>query len=166
MSLAQKVNGLGGSDIPAALGHQTVRLGTGDLAAVAEVELFHVIGGDILLTALYGLVTTIIGDTGATTIQLQHTPTIGEITVDLCGASASIQEDIVGTFYTITGADGDGVVIGDTTEGVGVASFATNMIILVPGIITLDVAVSENTGVIQWVFHWIPLNEQSELVLA
>lgn len=166
MSLAQKVNGLGGSDIPAALGHQTVRLGAGDLAAVDEVELFTVIGGDILLTALYGLVTTAIGDTGATTIQLQHTPTIGEVTVDLCDASATIESDIAGTFYTITGAHGDGVVIGTATEGVGVASFATNMIILVPGTITLDVAVSENTGVIQWVLHWIPLNEQSELVLA
>lgn len=166
MSLAQKVNGLGGSDIPAALGHQTVRLGAGDLAAVDEVELFTVIGGDILLTALYGLVTTPIGAVGATTIQLWHTPTLGAGQVDLCAVSASISGDIAGTFYTITGAHGDGVVIGTGTEGVGVASFATNMVILVPGVISLDVAVSENTGTIQWVIHWIPLDEQSDLVLA
>lgn len=166
MSLAQKVNGLGGSDIPAALGHETVRLGTGDLAAVAEVDLFTVIGGDILLTGLYGIVTTALSADN-TLIQLYYTPTIGAAQVDLCAIiGAHIASDIAGTMYTITGAHGDAMATNGTTEGVIIASFATNMVILVPGVISLNVSAFGNDGVIQWTLHWIPLSEQSDVYVT
>ncbi|GAG45399.1 unnamed protein product, partial [marine sediment metagenome] len=121
--------------------------------------------GDVLLTGLYGLITTVMG-TFATTIQLWHTPTLGAVQVDLCGAHATISDYLAGTFFTITGAHGDAMVSGNGTEGVGVASFETNLVILVPGTISLNVGAAGNDGVIQWVIHWIPLSEQSDLVLA
>jgi hypothetical protein len=165
-SLSKSIQGLGGSVIPAALGHQTIRAGTGDLAAVASVDLFNVLGGDILLTGLYGRVTTEMAAAN-TLIQLQHTPAIGLVTVDLCAIiAAHIGGDIVDTIYTITGDHTVALQTDATFEGVAVGSFSTNFDILVPGVISMDVTAFANTGVIQWVIHWVPLSERSTVVVA
>jgi len=166
MSISQLVKGLGGSNIPSPLGIRTVRVGIGDLDAVDEVDLFTVIGGDILLTGLYGEVTEVIG-AGATLLQLHHTPTVGGVQVDLCAEiTAHIGADIVGTIYTITGAHADDMVTDATREGVAAASFETNFDILVPGVITLDVTGALNTGTIRWTIHWVPLDTRSEVLVA
>ena len=166
MSLAQQVKGLGGEHTPSPLGHRTVRLGlTTDLETTTAKNLFGVLGGDILMTGLYGRVTTEIG-AGNAILQLQHTPTIGAVAVDLCAViGAHIGADIVDTMYSITGAHGDAMVTDATAEGVAAQSFATNLDILVPGIISLDVTGAISTGIIRWVIHWVPLDPASRVVV-
>ena len=161
MPISQFVEGLGGSDMPSPLGHMVKRRGTTDLAAVAEVDLFTIAGGDILLTALVGRVTTALSADN-TLIQLHHTPTISGVQEDLCAEiGAHIASDPVGSMYTITGAHNVAMTANVGVEGQAVASFATNLDILVAGVISLDVTAFANTGVIEWTIHYVPLNIQT-----
>ena len=166
MPISQFVEGLGGSAIPSPLGHMLKRRGTTDLAAVAEVDLFTIAGGDILLTALVGRVTVVM-DAANTLIQLHHTPTVGGVQEDLCAEIAGhIGADIVGTMYTITGDHTAAMTSNTTVEGQAVASMATNLDILVPGVISLDVTAFANTGVIEWTLHYVPLNVQTVVTVT
>ena len=154
-----------GGEAPAALGHRVRRAGlAADLTAVATVNLFQVIGGDVMLTGFYGKVTTLIGG-GAATLILNHTPTGGAANA-MCTTSISIAADAVNTLYTWDGTLA-GVLqpLGVAAVGVGnnVASFSAGNVIVVPGIIGLAVAVV-STGVIDWVLHYIPLNTHCRVI--
>jgi len=102
-----------------------------------------------------------------TLIQLHHTPAIGLAQVDLCAIiGAHIGADIAGTIYSITGDHTVALATDATFEGVAVGSFGTNLDILVPGVISMDVTAFGNTGVIEWVLHWIPLNPLSRVTVG
>lgn len=164
MGLAAQIKGLAGGSLPAALGHRVRRPGVAtDLAAVATVNIFTVSGGDILLTHIYGIVTVGPIGAGLTTLDLQHTPT-GGVATAMCAASAAINTDAVNTIYTITGAVA-GAMVASAGLGVGVASMVTNMQVLVPGIILLNVAVAVNTGTIDWILHYVPLDTDSRVTI-
>lgn len=130
-------------------------------ALAAAVNMFTVSGGDILLTSIYGKVTADMEDVG-TLITLQHTPTAGGA-VDMCDASLTLTGDDINTLYHITGA----VAVDmepSTGIGVGEASFETNMQILVPGIISLQVeGVLNADGIIRWSLHYVPLEAASRV---
>lgn len=160
MGFASELKGLEAGE--AALGRRVYRPGlTTDLAAIAAnapvVNLFRITVGNVLITHIYGIVTTGIG-VGATEIELWHTPAAGPgaaTPTNLCTDSASIANAAVNRIYTIDGSLG-----GMTTSvglGVGVASFGTNMLYLVPGIIALGVEEATNTGIIDWILHYVPL---------
>lgn len=162
MGLAQAIKALAGGDNPAALGKRVRRPGVAtDLAAAAPttVNLFQISAGDILLTGIYGKVTTIIGAVGATTIHLDIVPT-GGVSQVLCTATA-INTDAVNSIYTIDGNPATALAVG---AGLGMGRYQfVNPVILVPGIIGLIVSVSVNTGVIDWVLHYVPLDTDSRV---
>lgn len=158
MSLSSQIKDLYGG--VAALGIRVKRTGLAtDLTALANVNLFQITGGDILVVQLYGKVTTVIGAAN-TTLRIQATPTGGAIT-PMSAASAAINADAVDTIYSITGAIAAAVAI-SAGLGVGVGQL-TNFLIVVPGVIQLTVGAFVTTGVIDWTLSYIPLDEACQV---
>ena len=159
MGFASGIKGLGAGE--AALGRRVYRPGIAatDLAAIAVVNIFRVSVGNVMLTSLYGKVTGVIGNVGATELQLWHTPDAGPgaaVAQPMCIDSLTIATDAADTIYTITGGVGVAMTI-SAGLGVAIASFCTNRLILTPGIIGLGVEVSGNTGTIDWTLHYVPM---------
>jgi len=141
----------------AVLGNGPISKSTGTLAATT-VDLFVVAGGEVLITALYGKVTTAI--TVANSYKLQIAPTTGA-TQDLCAATdIGTTDTVAGTLLTF-GLDtttaprkllsiGYGVVLGPSPCPIGKIQ-----------------SVSAGTdGVITWYVTWVPLVAGATLVAA
>lgn len=166
MGLSAKVKEI---ELYRGLGRRVYRQGlAADLgAAFAALPLFLVSGGDVMLTGLYGKVTTLIG-AGPTTLILNHTPTPVPpgVANAMCAVSADIAADPVNTLYFWlgplaaqlgpTGAAALGV--GNSTQ-----SFGTVPVIVVPGTIGLVVSANAGGGVIDWFLYYIPLDTDSEV---
>ena len=137
---------------------------TGTLAATT-VDLFIIAGGEVLLTSMYGLVTTSI--TVANSYYLKVTPTNGDAT-QLCVATDS------GTTDTVAGGV-LGFGAGSTTAPPKLASpsGASNVSVspfsLPPAVISTGKiqSVSAGTdGVINWIVTYVPLTDGATLVAA
>jgi hypothetical protein len=139
------------------LGSPVVSKATGTLAATT-VPLFTVAGGQVMVTAMWGLVTASI--TVANSYKLQFNPTTGD-TQDMCAATD------IGTTDTLAG---DVLQFGLATTtappklmsiGYGTALLGT---VLTIGQIE---SVSAGTdGNITWSLTWIPLTTGATLVAA
>ncbi len=138
------------------LGSPVVSKATGTLAATT-ISLFTVAGGEALVTALWGKVTTAI--TVANSYKLQLHPTIGA-TQDLCAATdIGTTDTTAGTLLTFglatTTAPKKLLSIGYSEPLVAVVS---------TGIIE---SVSAGTdGAITWYLTWVPLTDGATIVAA
>lgn len=121
--------------------------------------LFNITGGPILVHALFGRVTTVIG-AGLAVPVLAFTPTGGGALSNICTLAASIAADAVNTLYTWTG-----LLAGVLTPGVGIghldltgaeAGFVAPLT-FVPGVIALVNTVDAVTGVIDWYICYTPV---------
>jgi hypothetical protein len=136
--------------------------------AVGPTTLFTVTGGPVLLTGLYGVVTTVrTGGAGATQV-FTHTA------VNLCIATITGLAT-VGTIISITGDPGDPLIIG---VGTGVAntfapiqgglngSATTGVqmfgIVLGVGVLTTTISIA-TTGATKYIATYIPLDDASAL---
>lgn len=139
------------------LGSGYVTKSTGTLAATT-IDLFVVAGGEVLVTALWGKVTTAV--TVANSYKLQVAPTTGA-TQDLCAATdIGTTDTVAGTLLTF-GLDtttaprklmsiGYGVALGPVPVSTGKIQ-----------------SVSAGTdGVILWSVTWVPLVPGATLVAA
>jgi hypothetical protein len=139
------------------LGAGSASKSTGTLAATT-VDLFVIAGGEVLITSLFGKVTTSI--TVANSYKLQVAPTTGA-TQDLCTATdIGTTDTIAGTLLTF-GLDtttaprklmsiGYGVALGPAPVSIGKIQ-----------------SVSAGTdGVITWYCTWVPLIAGATLVAA
>lgn len=139
----------------AILGSAPVTKSTGTLAATT-VDLFVVAGGEVLVTALWGKVTTAI--TVANSYKLIATPTTGA-SQDLCAATDIGGTDtIAGTLLTFgldtTTAPRKLLSIG-YSQPLGPFPITTGKI----------QSVSAGTdGVISWYVTWVPLTDGATLV--
>jgi len=127
------------------------------LPATAAGALFTVTG-KILVVDIIGEVTTII-QTQANNTKLVANPTVGA-DVDMC-AVLDISADAVGSTYQITGTLANAMV--NTPGGCGVAQ--AGRLVVHGGTIDLDCAAT-NTGAIKWTLHWIPIEEDANVVAA
>ncbi len=148
---------IGGNDLRTiALGNRASKA-TGTLAATT-VPLFTVTGGQVMITAIYGIVTTSI--TVANSYKLQHNPTtVGATTNDLVAATD------IGTTDTPAGdiLAFDGVRASSIVRGGGAQSLRGG-VILQPGQIE---SVSAGTdGAITWVVTWVPMDNGAVLAAA
>jgi hypothetical protein len=137
---------------------------TGTLAATT-VDLFIIAGGEVLLTSMYGLVTTTI--TVANSYYLKVTPTTGDAT-QLCVAT-----DIGTTDTAAGGILGFGVSTTTAPPKLASPSGASNVSVspfcLPPAVISTGKiqSVSAGTdGVITWVVTYVPLTDGASLVAA
>ncbi len=154
MSYGQAIKGLAGGRNPAKLGRRVIRVGAfADLDGVETVDLFRVSGGEVMITNMYGIVTTLIA--ALCTMGPVHTPTVGGVETDMAAISASIDTDVVNSVYTW-----DGTITGQIAPtGIGIGTpFDTNYQILVDGVIGLQVGVVATAGAIDWILNYIPLD--------
>lgn len=131
-------------------------------------DLFTVTGGDVLVTAIYGKVTTAIAATASLTAKVVHKPSGGSYG-DLAAATG-ITSNAVGTFYTATGVAADvmasqkpgGVETPQVTFGPKSGGF-----ILPAG--TVGVTVSNHapgSGAVAWTIAYVPLTAGATVAAA
>ena len=136
---------------------RSVTRATAALPQTAAGALFTVTG-KILVVDIIGEVTTVI-QTQANNTKLVANPTVGA-DVDMC-AVLDISADAVGSTMNITGTLANAMV--NVPGGAGVAQAGRQ--IIHGGTIDLNCAAS-NTGAIKWTLHWIPIEEDADVVAA
>src|SRR5688572_4774557 len=141
----------------AVLGTGSASKSTGTLAATT-VPLFTIAGGEVLITSLYGRVTTSI--TVANSYKLQMNPTTGD-TQDLCAATdIGTTDTLAGTLLTFG--------LSTTTAPPKLMSIGYGRVLeMVPVPIGQIEHVSAGTdGAITWFVTWLPLVTGATLVAA
>lgn len=128
---------------------------TGTLAA-STVALFTIAGGRVLITSIYGVVTTAV--TVANSYKLQANPTAGT-TVDLVAATD------IGTTDTPVGdvLSFDGVRTNSIVKG-GAAQSLQGGIVVTTG--QIEHVSAGTDGAITWVVTYVPLDDGATLVAA
>jgi len=124
----------------------------------ADGSLFTISGGRVLMLLILGEVTVAIANTAnASLIKLN--PTLGA-DQDLC-AALDIDNDALGTIYTISGTVGD-ALRDDVRIGLGMGFQG---MILSEGIVELECAGSI-AGEIQWSMWWLPLDSGANVATS
>jgi hypothetical protein len=142
--------------IPAAISYQRVNKTTADVFTGAAVNLFTVAGGRVLVSVLWGRVTTVLG--AGSTGKFSADPTTGT-TTDLCAAGSSATDE-EGTLYSLSGLVATGMLKGSSG---GVQGLTTPLIIDI-GSITFTGA--NTTGSASFQCWWMPLDDGATLVSA
>ena len=131
---------------------------TSVLAQTADLSIFTVATGRVLLTLILGEVTVAIQNQANATL-LKLNPTATGADQDMC-ASLDIDNDAIGEIYTISGTVGD-AMRSDLLIGIGM----TFPMILSEGIIELECAAS-NTGSVQWTVFYLPIDQGAVITAA
>lgn len=141
----------------AILGGAPVSKATGTLAATT-VPLFTVAGGEVMVTSMYGKVTTAI--TVANSYKLQFNPTTGD-TQDMCAATD------IGTTDTAAGSILQ-FSLATTTAPPKLISvgYGTGVLGTVLTIGQIEHVSAGTDGAITWYVTWIPLTDGATLVAA
>lgn len=136
------------------LGHAPVSSPSGAFAADTRT-IFTVIGGEVMITALWGVVTTAI--TVANTVKLQTNPTAGT-TADLTTATD------IGTTDTAAGS-----VLGvrpqtDSAPDLALDGRALSGVVVSTGDIEQVTTGTGPDGAVTWYCTWVPLTDGATLV--
>lgn len=139
------------------LGNGPVSKSTGTLAATT-VALFTVAGGEVMLTSLYGKVTTSI--TVANSYKLQFNPTTGD-TQDLCAATD------IGTTDTTAGSILQfGLATTTAPPKLMSIGYGTGAMGTILTIGQIEHVSAGTDGVITWYATWVPMQDGATLVAA
>ena len=136
------------------LGHAPVSSASGAFAADTRT-IFTVAGGEVMVTALWGVVTTAI--TVANTVKLQANPTTGD-TADLATATD------IGTADTAAGT-----VLGFRPQTDSAPDLARDALVL-SGVVVSTGDIEQVTtgtspdGAVTWYCTWVPLTDGATLV--
>ena len=144
---------IGADTQPKIVERATATLPQGTSAAIFTVS------GRVIVTQIVGEVTTEIQGQ-ETVIKLIANPTVGA-SVDIC-AALETNADAVGTLYNITGTLADAMIA--TTSGAMIAQ--ASAVIVAAGTIDLDTDNDSSTGAIKWTIHFLPLDKNSNIVIA
>lgn len=131
---------------------------TATLPQSTNAPIFTIAGGRVLLTALFGEVTTVLGAVG--NMKLIATPTTGTA-ADMCAVVAAGTKE-VGTVFSITGKASDAMVA--TSSGFG-PGFAYYGILVDIGTINLSLSLS-STGSVKWDLYYVPLDDGATVTAA
>ena len=124
-------------------------------------NIFTVTGGRILLVALTGQVTTVIGGT-ATTLKVTNTPTAGTAT-DIATATAITSKE-VGTLISLPVAPGSALVVG-ANAGAAVQVAGHQGWLIEPGTLSVTTSAS-TTGAISYDLVYIPYDTGASVAAA
>lgn len=119
--------------------------------------IFTIAGGRVLITALFGQVTVVLGAVG--NMKLIATPTVG-LAQDMCAVVAA-GTLAAGTSLGITGAVGDAMV---AQNGV-MKGISYDGIMVDTGTINLSLSLS-STGTVKWDLFYTPLDDGASIVVA
>ncbi len=123
-------------------------------------DLFTIVGGRVLIKAIFGLVTTEIGNV-ATNTHLNHDPTVGAAAVLTLAAGTDIDSLAVGVQLVVTGDVTDALATSANVINAPEASF-----LLKAGTITLTTAASTGTGAISWHVIYVPVDDGAYIEVA
>jgi hypothetical protein len=123
----------------------------------ATYQVFTVAGGEVLITALWGVVDTVIGvETG--TLALVIDPTTGTTTTPVVASAPSAADTAAGT------------IIGFRDQGDATMEFESGGFPLPPLVVPTGeievLAASSIDGVIDWYCTWVPLTPGATVVAA
>lgn len=139
------------------LGSAPVLKSTGTLAATT-VALYTIAGGRVMVTSMFGLVTTSI--TVANTYKLQMNPTTGD-TQDLCASTD------IGTTDTLAGSILQfGLSTTTAPPKLMSVGYGTAMLNTVLPVGQIEHVSGGTDGVISWYVTWVPMDEGATLVAA
>lgn len=125
----------------------------------ATSTIFTVAGGRILVTGLYGKVTTVIGGT-TPSAKIVSTPTTGTA-VDVSSATAITGKE-VGSLLALAGTVGTALNVQNAGAGAALPSA-----IQVPiGTLGVNVSAADATGAIQWTLTYVPLDDGASVTAA
>jgi len=132
----------------------------GDCQAVANVPIFNITGGRVLVTQLLGEVTVAIA-AGANNFKLQSNPTATGTTTDLC-AALDIDADPIGTLYSLGGAPATALLRG---ENGNVQGMSVTGVVVPAGAIECNSA-GNVAGEIKWSCFYVPLDDGAYVTAA
>lgn len=124
-------------------------------------SLFTISGGNVAITSLYGVVTTVI--TVANTVKLSANPTTGTsgdlVTATDLGTTDTPAGDLLG----ISGVAGDSII---RSVGFAEIGFKQGYLAVAPG--TIDITTSGTTmdGVIAWYLTYVPLDSGASVAAS
>lgn len=147
------------SDLSKAIAGSRVTTAAASLPQTTDTALFTISGGPVIITHLWGEVTTVI-ETQACNTKLKLNPTATGADQDLC-AVLDITADPVGEIYSITGTVGDAMASDLLIGNVALL----NPLLLSEGDIELDCAAS-NTGAVKWGLFYIPAEAGATVAAA
>ena len=130
----------------------------------ATQTVFTITGGRIMVTLLYGLVTTIIGGT-TPAVKYVATPTTGTAN-DMCTAM-TITADEVGMMWQLPSAVGSALIGAAAAGKSGSVSGNTGGLcgqIVAPGTIGFNDSAADATGAVIHTLCWVPLDAAATVV--
>lgn len=131
---------------------------TSTLSGAAVHQLFTVAGGEVLVTALWGKVTTTLA--GANTVNLQTDPTTGDTVVVVAATDLGTTDTAAGTVVGVVDAD---TSTPDYRKG---GPHPLMNLLVTTGEIEADVTGAGADGVIEWYCTWVPLTPGATVVAA
>jgi hypothetical protein len=126
--------------------------------AAGTFSLFAVTGGEVLVTALWGVVTTAV--TVANTVNLQTNPTTGDTVVVVTATDIGTTDTAAGTTIQVM-EQGDG-----TTDLVKGGGHALGGLVVTTGQIESLITGTNPDGVIDWYCTWVPLTPGAVLAAS
>jgi hypothetical protein len=144
------------------LGNGPVSSPSGAFAADTRT-IFTVTGGEVLVTALYGVVTTAI--TVANTVALQTNPTTGDTKVFVEATDIGTTDTAAGTVVGFNLSTDDPATSGATfEEKIELGGHALSGLVVTTGDIEQVTTGTNPDGAITWYCMWVPLSTGALLV--
>jgi hypothetical protein len=144
------------------LGSAPVASPSGAFAADTRT-IFTVAGGEVLVTALWGVVTTAI--TVANTVALQTNPTTGDTKVFVEATDIGTTDTAVGTVVGFNRSIDDPATNGATfEEKIELGGHALRDLVVTTGDIEQVTTGSSPDGAVTWYCTWVPLTDGATLV--
>lgn len=132
----------------------------GDCCGAANVPIFNIVGGRVMIRQLLGENTVAIA-AGANNFKLQSNPTATGTTTDLC-ANLDIDADPIGTLYSVSGAPATALVRG---ENGNVQGMSVTGVVVPAG--TIECASAGNVaGETKWSLWYVPLDDGAYVTAA
>lgn len=125
----------------------------------ATSTIFTVTGGRVLVTGLFGKVTTIIAGT-TPSAKIVSTPTVGTA-VDVSSATAITGKE-VGALLGLAGTVGTALNVQNAGAGAGLPS----PVVIPAGTLGVNVSAADATGAIQWTLTYVPLDDGAAVTAA
>jgi hypothetical protein len=144
------------------LGNGPVQKSTGTLAATT-IPLFTIAGGEVMITAMWGKVTTSV--TVANTYLLQFNPTTGDTAQLATSVDIGTTDTLAGSLITfgLATATAPPKLMSSATAAGG---YGTGLLGTVLSIGQIEHTSGGTDGVILWNVMWVPLTDGATLVAA
>lgn len=143
-------------------GQKVLRAATADVPNAVWTNIFTISGGLVCVTALIAVRTVAQTSAGASNMQYRHS--IGNTVLD---AVLDVQNDTLGTVYTLTGTPADAIQRGLAGIHVlmgmagGLLATGINMFgrLMSPGTIQVSFSAADHAGSTRYILYYIPIDE-------